>query len=325
LTPEDAEAVRREVPLLTRVSENVDGRIQVRGGSSNWNTVYRGVSPEYLEVKNYRMEVGAFLTADQVLHAESVLVLGQTVRQRLFGTGSPLGQVVRIGSFPFLVIGVLQAKGQSGTGADLDDLVVMPWTTAQKKLRGAFYTWLDDILCSAASLEAVDRAVASVRALMRQRHHIGPGEDEDFNIRRPDEVIKAQIEASQTLERLVVTLASVSLLVGGIGIMNVMLASVAARTNEIGVRLAVGATAGAVRVQFLGEASMLSLLGGVLGVPLALVGAPAVGSFIGWQLSLSPTAVAVAVCVSVLVSCVSGLYPAWLASRLDPIEALRVE
>jgi putative ABC transport system permease protein len=325
LTPEDAEAVRREVPLLTRVSENVDGRIQVLGENSNWNTVYRGVGAEYLEVKNYRMAQGAFLTTDQVLHAESVAVLGATVRQRLFGTGSSLGQIVRIGSFPFQVIGVLEAKGQSSTGADLDDLVVIPWTTAQKKLRGRFYTWLDDILCSAASLETVDQAVAEVRALMRQRHHIGPGEEEDFNIRRPDEVIKAQIAASQTLERLLLALASISLLVGGIGIMNVMLASVAARTNEIGVRLAVGATAGAVRVQFLGEASMLSLLGGLLGVPLALAGASAIGGFIGWELSLSPSAVAVAVCVSVLVGTVSGLYPAWLASRLDPIVALRVE
>jgi putative ABC transport system permease protein len=325
LTPGDAEAIRRDVPLLTRVSENVDGRIQVVGSGANWNTVYRGVSPEYLEVKNFRMALGSFLTSDQVLHAESVLVLGETVRQRLFGPSNPVGQVVRIGSFPFLVVGVLSSKGQSATGNDLDDLVAMPWTTAQKKLRGRNFTWLDDILCSAASFQAVDRAVADVRSMLRERHQIRPGGEEDFNIRRPDEVIKAQIEASQTLERLLVALALISLLVGGIGIMNVMLASVASRTNEIGVRLAVGATAGSVRIQFLGEASILSLLGGMLGVPLALAGASLVGSLIGWALQMSLTAAAVAVCVSVLVGVVSGLYPAWIASRLDPIAALRAE
>jgi putative ABC transport system permease protein len=325
LTPEDADAVRTEIPLLTRVSENVDGRIQVASESSNWNTVYRGVSPEYLDVKNYKLALGSFLTREQVVHAESVIVLGATVRQRLFGGSNPVGQAVRIGTFPFLVIGVLEAKGQSGSGNDLDDLVAIPWTTAQKKIRGRYSTWLDDILCSAATMEDVDHVVGDVRALLRQRHQIGAGADEDFNIRRPDEVIKAQIEASQTLERLLIALASISLLVGGIGIMNVMLASVVARTSEIGLRLAVGATAGAVRVQFLGEAAMLSSLGGILGIPFALAGGSLVGSLIGWKLSLSPAAAAVAMAVSVLVGVVSGLYPAWVASRLDPIVALRVE
>ena len=325
LTPEDAAAVRREIPLLTRVSENVDGRIQVVGGGSNWNTVYRGVAPEFLEVKSFKLARGGFLSAEQVLHAESVLVLGETVRQRLFAIGDPIGQTVRIGAFPFQVIGLLAPKGQASSGQDLDDLVVIPWTTAQKKLRGRNAAYLDDILCSAASLEAVDHAVADIRALLHQRHQIRPGQDDDFNIRRPDEVVKAQVEASQTLERLLLALAGVSLLVGGIGIMTVMLASVASRTREIGVRLAVGATVGAVRLQFLGEASLLGVLGGALGVPLALAGASLVGDLIGWRLTASPVAVAVAVGVSVLVGAASGLYPAWLASRLDPIAALRAD
>jgi putative ABC transport system permease protein len=325
LTPEDAEALRRDLPLLTRVSENVDGHIQVVGGASNWNTHYRGVAPEYLEIKSWRVASGDFLSSDQVRHAESVLVLGETVRRQLFGAGPPLGQVVRLGSFPFQVIGVLAPKGQSASGQDLDDLVVLPWTTAQKKLRGRFYTWLDDILCSATSMEAVDAAVTDVQSLLRQRHQIRADEVDDFNIRRPDEVIKAQIQASQTLERLLLALASIALLVGGIGVANVMLASVTARTREIGVRLAVGATAGAVRLQFLGEASLLSLLGGLLGVPLALSGASLIGGLIGWTLAISPTAVVVAVGVSMLVGAVSGSYPAWLASRLDPIAALRSE
>jgi putative ABC transport system permease protein len=325
LTPEDADAIRREVPVVTRVSENVDGSIQVVGPHANWNTHYRGVSPEYLEIKSFRMALGSFLTADEVVHAESVLVVGETVRQQLFGPSNPVGQTLRVGSFPFLVIGVLAPKGQSGSGQDLDDTIVMPWTTVQKKLRGKNYTWLDDILCSAASMESVEASVKQTQSLLRQRHQIRPGDDDDFNIRRPDEVIKAQIEASQTLKRLLVALASISMLVGGIGIMNVMLASVTARTREIGVRLAVGATTGAVRVQFLGEAAILSLFGGLLGVPLAMAGAAHIGDLIGWKLSASFTAAAAAVGVSVLVGVVSGFYPAWLASRLDPIAALRSE
>ena len=325
LTAEDAAAIRREIPLLTRVSENVDGRIQAVGVAANWNTVYRGVGPDYLEVKNFKVGLGSFLTEDQVLHAESVLVLGETVRQRLFGEADPVGQVVRIGPFPFQVVGVLAPKGQSTTGNDLDDVVAMPWTTAQKKIRGRTSTFLDDILCSAASMEAVDQAIDGVRRLLRERHQIRAGDEEDFNIRRPDEVIKAQIEASKTLKRFLIALALVSLLVGGIGIMNVMLASVAARTAEIGLRLAVGATAGSVRVQFLGEAALLCLRGGALGVPVALAGTSVIGGLIGWTLAMSPVAATVAVAVAAAVGILSGLYPAWLASRLDPIQALRIE
>jgi putative ABC transport system permease protein len=325
LTPEDAEAIRREVPRLTRVSENVDGSTQVASERANWNTRWRGVSPEFPQIRAWPVAAGAFFTDDQVLHAESVLVLGETVRRRLFGATDPIGQLVRVRGFPFQVIGVLSAKGQSSGGGDLDDTVVMPWTTAQKKVRGSHATWLDDVLCSADSMEGVDRAVADVQALLRQRHEIAPGEEDDFNVRRPDEVIKAQIAASRTLSLLLMILAAIALLVGGIGIMNVMLASVSARTREIGVRLAVGATAGAVRVQFLGEAAALSLLGGAAGVPLALAGASPIGGLIGWSLAPSVAAALLAVAVSGLVGVASGLYPAWLASRLDPIAALRFE
>ena len=325
LTPEDAAAIRREVPLLTRVSENLDGGAQVASERANWNTRWRGVSPEFPEIRAWPVATGAFFTDDQVVHAESVLVLGETVRRRLFGASDPVGQLVRVRGFPFLVIGVLAAKGQSSHGGDLDDTVVMPWTTAQRKIRGGRITWLDDVLCSAASMDAVDEAVADVKALLRQRHQIRAGEDDDFNVRRPDEVIKAQIEASRTLSVLLVILASIALLVGGIGIMNVMLASVSARTREIGVRLAVGATAGAVRVQFLGEAAVLSLIGGLGGVPLALAGASPIGGLIGWSLAPSTAAAVIAVAVSGVVGVASGLYPAWLASRLDPIAALRFE
>ena len=201
----------------------------------------------------------------------------------------------------------------------------MPWTTAQKKIRGRFFTWLDDILCSARSPEAVDDAVAAVQALMRQRHHVALDGEEDFNIRRPDEVIKVQIETSQSLEALLLTLASISLVVGGIGITNVMLASVTARTQEIGVRVAVGATPSEVRVQFLGEAGMLGVLGSLLGTLLAVVATPLIGDLLGWQATPSAAAAAVAVSVAVTVGAVAGLYPAWVASQLDPIAALQSE
>jgi putative ABC transport system permease protein len=325
LTPDDAQAIRREIAHVTRVSENVDGHAQVSSGTTNWNTHFRGVAPEYLEVKGWRLAAGSFVSSDQVRGAESVLVLGETVRKRLFGAAEPLGAVVRIGSIPFRVIGVLAPKGQSGGGQDLDDEVIIPWTAAQKKVKGHDTVWLDDILCSAASPEAVEPAVADIRALLRQRHQAGPGEVEDFNIRRPDELINARIEASRTLTALLVVMACISLVVGGVGIMNVQLASVAARTREIGVRAAVGASPADVRIQFLAEAVLLSLLGAVLGVVLAVSGGSVIGGLLGWRLTPSPGAVVVAVGVATVVGAVAGLYPAWRASRLDPIAALRAD
>ena len=325
LTPDDAEAIRREIPLIRSASENVDGSVQIVTGNRNWNTRYRGVSPEYLDIKRWRMAEGAFLSDDHVRHADSVAVLGETVRRRLFGPTDPLGEVIRVNNMAFQVIGVLAPKGQSGWGRDQDDTIVVPWTTAQKKIRGRNYEWLNDVLCSAVSMEAVNPAIDAVTALLRQRHQIRPGEDDDFNIRRPDEVIKASIRASTVLEVLLVTLAAISLLIGGIGIMNVMLVSVMQRTNEVGLRMAVGATPRAVRIQFLGEAVILSLLGGSLGVPLSMASSFLVTQLLGWPVSLSWKAAALAVTCSVAVGVFAGSYPAWKASRLDPITALRDE
>lgn len=325
LTPDDATAIRREVPLIARVSENVDGIVQVIGATSNWSTRYRGVAPEYLGIKRWRIAAGEFFTDDDVRRKASVLVLGETVRRRLFDGADPVGAAVRVNNMVFQVVGVLAPKGQSPTGQDQDDTVLMPWTTAQVKVRGRNATWLDDILCSAVSMDAVNPAIEDVTALLRQRHQVRPGGEDDFNIRRPDEVLKASLEASRTLEVLLVTLASISLLIGGIGIMNVMLASVAQRTNEIGVRIAVGATPGAVQIQFLGEAVLLSLVGGGLGVPLSRAGSFFIASLLGWPISVSPLASAVAVLCSAGVGILAGFYPAWRASRLDPVTALRNE
>jgi putative ABC transport system permease protein len=325
LTPEDADAIRREMPLIKSVSEQVDGMVQVVSSTANWSTRYRGVSPEYLEIKRWKMAEGGFLLEDHVRHMESVAVLGETVRRRLFGPVDPVGKLVRVNNMVFLVIGVLAPKGQTGSGHDQDDTIMMPWTTAQTKIRGRNSDYLDDILGSAVSMEAVNPAVDAATSLLRQRHHIGPGDQDDFNIRRPDEVMKASIQSSTTLQILLVALASISLLIGGIGIMNVMLASVMQRTNEVGLRLAVGATPGAVRVQFLGEAVLLSLVGGVLGVPLSLAGSFLITLVLGWPITLSWKAAALAVVCSGAVGVIAGFYPAWKASRLDPITALRVE
>ena len=325
LTPEDAEAIRREVPLVTRVSENVDGNVQVVGPERNWATHYRGIAPDYAEIKRWRMAAGAFLADEQVLHASSVAVLGETVRARIFSAEAAVGQVVRLNGFPFQVIGVLAPKGQSATGQDQDDTVLLPWTAAQRKLRGRNFTWLDDIVCSAVAMDSVDAAIARITALLRQRHHLQAGEDDDFNVRRPDAAIKAQIEASETIATLLVALASISLFIGGIGIMNVMLASVLQRTNEIGVRIAVGATPRDVQLQFLGEAVMLSLIGGVLGLALAAAGSWIFTDLVGWQIVVPPSAALLAIACSAAAGVASGFYPARKASRLDPIVALRAE
>ena len=324
LTPDDADAIRREVPEVKAVSENVDGSVQVVRGERNWTTRYRGVSPEYAAIKLWRLAEGTFFGPEAVQHTESLVVLGRTARERLFGDEPAVGEVVRVSGFPFRVIGVLEAKGQSN-GRDEDDVVMLPWTAVERKLRGRGATWLDDILCSATSMAAVDPAIARITALLRQRHALAPGVEDDFNVRRPDEIMKAQVEASRTLELLLAALAGIALLVGGVGVMNVMLASVAQRTTEIGVRMAVGATAGAVLLQFLGEAVLLGLAGGLLGLGLAAVSAPIAAELLGWPVGIDPRGAAVAIACAAGVGVASGLYPAWRASRLDPIAALRGE
>ena len=323
LTLEDAVAIRRQIPLIKAVSPNVDGSIQVIYGNQNWFTGYRGVSPEYLDIKRWVVDQGAAFTPDDVDNAADVCAIGRTVREQLFGVEDPIGKVIRLNGLPCKVVATLVPKGLSMSGQDQDDTILMPYTMVQKKIKGV--TWLDDILCSAVSQDAVKLAGQEAAALLRDRHHLRPEMPDDFNIRNPEDIIQAQLAASRTLTILLVTIASISLLVGGIGIMNVMLVSVTERTREIGVRVAVGATEAAIRLQFLGESVMLSLVGGTAGVLLGIAGTVVAGRALEWPMKLSLQAVLVAALFSVAVGVFFGYYPARKASLLDPIEALRAE
>jgi putative ABC transport system permease protein len=322
LVIEDEDAILREVPLIKRCSPQVDGNVQIIGPERNWATRYRGETPDYLGIKSWTVAEGASFSPEDVEQAAGKILLGETVRKQLFGSAPAVGRVVRAQKQLFEVVGVLAPKGQSGDGRDQDDWVLLPYTTAERRVRGGGLLWLDDILCSAVSPEAVAPAIDHVVAVLRQRHHMRQGEEDDFNIRRPDEILKAQVEQSDTLALLLLGIGSIALLVGGIGVMNVMLASVTQRTREIGVRLAVGATTSAVLLQFLGEAVALCLVGGVLGVALSVAGSFSFERALGWSVSISPSAVALAIVAAAAVGVFFGFYPAWRAARLDPVIAL---
>jgi putative ABC transport system permease protein len=325
LVARDADAIRREIPLIKEVSENVDGGFLVIYQGRNWRTRWRGVAPEYRSIKRWDLARGAFFDDDQTAHADRVVVIGETVRRELFPDVDPVGELVRIGDTGFEVIGVLAPKGQSPTGQDQDDTVMMPWTTAMKRVVGKDQTWLDDILCSAESPDAIPLAIAQLQELLRQRHRIEPGADDDFNIRHPEELLQARIKTSKTLRLLLLGLASIAMMIGGIGVMNVMLTSVSQRITEIGLRCAIGARPSAIQVQFLGEAVVLSLVGGGAGVLLGELAAFVFEDKLGWTLAMSPQISVLAVVASAAVGIVFGLYPASRAARVDPIVALRTE
>src|SRR5438874_6927195 len=312
LTFGDANAIRTQVPVIASVSPQVDDPIQVIYGNQNWYTTYRGVSPEFFDIQHWRLDDGAFFTQDDVDRAADVCVLGSRVREQLFGGENPIGKVIRFKGIPCKVVATLQPKGLAISGQDQDDTFIVPYTLAQKKLKGA--VWFNNIYASAVSPEVVKLAGQQAALILRDRHRIRAGAEDDFNVRNPEDVIKAQLESSRTLTLLLVAIASVSLLIGGIGIMNVMLVSVTERTREIGVRVSVGATEEAIQIQFLAESVMLSLVGGAAGVLVGVIGSFFVGRTLDWPMELSAKAVLLAALFSIAVGVFFGYYPARKAS-----------
>jgi putative ABC transport system permease protein len=319
----DAKAIQQQILRITNISPHVDTNIQVIYGNQNWYTQVRGVSPEYMAIRRMAVERGSAFFQEDVDRATSVCLLGQTVVDNLFGSEDPLGKTIRVRNLPCQVIGILVAKGQSPSGQDQDDLLIMPFTTVQKKIKGI--DWLDDIMLSAATPAAIKPIERQITALLRERHHLRADEEDDFNLRHPAEIAQAGAESQRIMTILLASIASVSLIVGGIGIMNIMLVSVTERTKEIGLRLAVGAGEMDVQMQFLGEATVLSAFGGAVGVGLGIVASNVISSTLRWPTLVPWGALVIAVVFSAMVGIFFGFYPAHKAAHLDPIDALRYE
>ncbi len=328
ITEDDAAAISREIPQAA-AAPALRGTAQIIWGNQNWSTVIFGVTPEYLEVRQWELAAGTAFGAADMAGATKVCLLGQTVARQLFGAGDPLGQVIRIRRVPFTVIGLLESKGQSMMGTDQDDLVLMPISTARKRVLGvsnlAKQRNVGTIWVKVREGYDMKSAEEQVRALLRQRHRLPPGQDDDFSLRNLEEVAATQEASSRVLALLLAAVASVSLVVGGIGIMNIMLVSVTERTREIGLRMAVGARTRDILGQFLVEAVTLSLIGGLVGVALGMAAAFGIAQLAGWRIVLSPEAVLLAVAFAFVIGVFFGFYPARKAARLNPVEALRFE
>jgi putative ABC transport system permease protein len=328
LSEDDALAINREIQEAT-AAPALRGGAQVIWGNSNWSTQIYGTTPEYLAVREWRLASGRIFEPAEMSGAGKVCILGQTVVRELFGGDDPVGQVVRIKRVPFTVIGVLENKGQSMMGSDQDDIILVPIATARSRVLGAAnlakQRAVSTIWVKVADGYDTQAAEEQVRALLRQRHRLQPGAEDDFSLRNLAEVMAAQEASSRVLALLLAAVASVSLVVGGIGIMNIMLVSVTERTREIGLRMAVGARTRDILGQFLVEAVTLSLIGGLAGVLFGVGGALLVAQFAGWQILLSGNAVALAVAFAFAIGVFFGFYPARKAARLNPVEALRFE
>jgi putative ABC transport system permease protein len=324
LTIADADAIRAEIPGVAALSPQVRSRQQLINGRRNWSASVEGVGVDLPRVRQWPLALGSFFAPDQVQRADRVCVLGAGVRQRLFGSSvDPIGEQIRIGAHIYRVVGVMARKGQASGGRDQDDAVFVPVTTAQKKLMGV--TYLRDIYVSAATAEASAGVAEQIRGLLRRLHQIAPGGPDDFRVRTLEDIIAVRTRAVRTMTTLLSAVAAVSLIVGGIGVMNIMLVAVTERTREIGIRLAVGARQRDVRRQFLTEAIVISLAGGALGVVTGILFARSLTRVLGWPTDVDPMMAFVAFAGATLSGVFFGWYPARRAAATDPIDALRYE
>ena len=326
ITMKDSQAIQKycnAVSISTALSREVK---QVVYSNQNWSTSISGIEPEYLEVQLWEISEGRSFTNDDLKNNTKVAIIGETVSENLFGDMDPIGKTIRIGGVPFKVVGLLQSKGENGMGQDQDDTVFVPLTTAQRNLFGSdFPGTVKQIIVQAKNSESLNIAQREVTQLLRERHNIGKNKDDDFNVRNFTQMLETVKKASQTMSILLGAIASVSLLVGGIGIMNIMLVSVTERTREIGIRMAIGAKGMDIRIQFLIEALVLSLAGGIIGIMAGVTIAELIGVFTSMKVVISMAPILISFGFSGLVGVAFGYYPAFKASKLNPIDALRYE
>jgi putative ABC transport system permease protein len=323
LTVDDAQAVATQVPTVALVSPMVRGRAQVVAGNQNWNTQMEGGNEDYVAIRNWKLKSGENFTARDLLLADKVCLLGSSVVNVLFPDSDPVGQVIRVKNLPFRVLGTLAPKGQGQFGQDQDDIILAPYTTLQKKLLGV--TSLSQILVSATSSDDVEPTAVEITRVLRQRHRTNGPDDDDFTVRTVEEMAATRVDMANTMTMLLMSVASVSLLVGGIGIMNIMLVSVTERTREIGLRMAVGARTRDILRQFLAEAIGLSIVGGAIGVLLGVMVSSGLTKGLGWPTDITPASILIAFAFAGAVGVFFGYYPARKAANLDPIDALRYE
>lgn len=323
LTLDDSEKLKREGGQLSGVTPVIFTRAQAIGGQGNWRTIINGVATDWQTIRDWPLKSGTFFSETDVRSMRKVAVLGATVANNLFLGTDPVGQQIQLRGVPFFVIGVLETKGQTASGTDQDDVIIVPHTTAQARLSGSPRIW--QILAATYSPTDIPAAQQEIKTLLRESHRLGADDDDDFTIRNQTELADAASGTTQVMSYLLAAIASISLLVGGIGIMNIMLVSVTERTREIGIRMAIGARGSDVLTQFLIESVVMSLLGGIIGLLVGFAGAAILGKMTGWSTATPPEAVAIAVVFSAAVGIFFGFYPARKAASLNPIEALRYE
>ena len=323
LEDEDADAIKAKIGGIDNVSAMVSGSYQVVFGNSNWKTSVQGVSPDYMDIRSLEVESGIFITEHDMVKRNRVAVIGSTVSENLFGGSNPVGQNIRINNQPFKIIGVLKKRGQSSMGQDQDDVIIVPMTTAQERMLGINY--VHSINVQVSSPDIMDEVQENIETLLRQRHHIAKGQEDDFNVRNLTSLMETMDSTTAMITMLLGAVAGISLLVGGIGIMNIMMVSVTERTREIGIRKALGATFRNIMMQFLIESVVIGIIGGVIGIFMGCTLSIAVAEFFNFNTVITLLPIAVSFSFAVGTGLFFGIYPARKAAKLDPIEALRYE